>query len=142
MRYLILLLFLSCTPEPIESYKPIEATFNGFDLEVFNEINNLRESYNLPTLKGEKQLIVGCLQHSEQMNKDKKLNHDYFYSRYTKSGASTFGEVVGFNYITPNGFVSAYVTSPKHLQTLLGNYTHIGIATVGLYQTIDLGSYK
>lgn len=142
MKYLILLLFLSCSTEQIESYAPIEKQFVGFDLEVFNEINNVRESYNLPPLKGEKQLIDGCLEHSNYMASINSLSHDYFWQRYVNSGAFLFGEVVAYNYYTPLSFVSAYVGSPEHLQTLLGDYTHIGIATVGLYQTVNLAKYK
>jgi len=141
MKYLILFFLFSCTKEQLPSVKPIEQSFNGFDLEVFNDINEVRESYGLSKLKGEKELTNGCLQHVNYMNSINSLSHDYFWQRYTNSGAIRFGEVVAYGYYTPLSFVSGYTGSPDHLNALLGDYTHIGIATVGLYQCIDLAKY-
>jgi len=142
MKYLIFLILFGCTKEQLVTVKPIEQSFNGFDLEVFNDINEVRESYGLSKLKGEKVLSVGCLQHVNYMTSINSLSHDYFWQRYTNSGAVRFGEVVAYGYYTPLSFVSGYTGSPDHLNALLGDYTHIGIATVGLYQCIDLAKYK
>jgi uncharacterized protein YkwD len=142
MKWLLLILLISCTKEQLPSGNPIEQSFVGFDLEVFNEINDIRESRNLPLLKGEKGLNEGCFQHVNYMIAVDSLNHNYFLSRYINSGAVHFGEVVAYGYYSPFAFVSAYSGSESHLNQLLGNYDYIGIATIGQYQCIDLAKYR
>jgi len=68
MKYLLFIFFLSCTAEvESDTYTPVVKTFKGFDLEFFNEVNQMRISRNLPPLKGEKLLIEGCVQHANYM---------------------------------------------------------------------------
>jgi len=144
MKYLLFIFFLSCTAEvESDTYTPVVKTFKGFDLEFFNEVNQMRISRNLPPLKGEKLLIDGCVQHANYMYSLDSLNHQYFYSRYIYSRADRFGEVVSYGYYTSASQISAYENSIDHFNVLINPvYTHIGIANKGLYQCVNLGSYK
>tara|TARA_R110000868_G_scaffold314952_1_gene575880 strand:+ start:120 stop:566 length:447 start_codon:yes stop_codon:yes gene_type:complete len=140
---IFLLLLVSCTAEmPSDNYTPIPTTFVGKDLEFFNELNQMRVSRNLPPLKAEKKLKEGCIQHSTYMFSLDSLNHDYFYSRYMNSNTKGFAEVVCYGYNTSLSQISAYESSVSHNQVLINPiFTHVGIANVGLYQTVNLGYY-
>ena len=99
-KLLILLLFVGCTKEQLpENYKPIEIVFYGNNLTFFNELNQIRLSHNIPSLKGEKLLTDGCIQHSWYMFSLDTLNHDYFWSRYVNSKSKGFAEVICYGFI-------------------------------------------
>lgn len=143
MKYLLFILFLSCTPQQEELYSPQVTTFVGKDLEFFNAVNEIRLSRNIAVLKGEKLLVEGCVQHANYLSSIDSLNHDYFWVRYVNSKSKTFGEVLSYGYITVQSQISGYSNSPKHYEVLINpNYTHIGIANKGLYQVVNLASYR
>ena len=142
MKYLILLLFLSCTIEQPE-VSQTEQIFVGKDLEFFNAVNQMRLSRNLAVLKGNKLLTEGCKSHTELMVNTDSLNHFGVGTRELKSKADTFSEVVAFGYISADSFLSGYMNSAYHREALTDSIkTDIGISTIGEYQTVNLGSYK
>lgn len=144
MKYLILLFLFGCTAEmPSENYVPVSKTFTGNDKSFFEQINTIRVNEGLKPLKGELLLTKGCVNHSNYMAICDSLTHDYFWVRYTNSKAKSFGEIVAYGFNTPQSQISAYQNSQSHLSVLINPiYTHIGIASNGLYQCVDLASYK
>ena len=145
MKYILFIFLFSCTSEQPESVRnsAIEQTFVGKDLEFFNEFNQMRISRNLPTLKGNKQLTVGCKEHTEYMVANDSLSHIGVGYRKIKSNAISFSEVVAYGYVTQSSFLAGYMNSESHREALTDeNKTDIGISTIGLYQTVNLGEYE
>jgi len=143
MKYLLIILLFSCTNEQLPTYTPVVETFINDDLVFFNAVNEMRLSRNIAVLKGEKLLNEGCLRHASYMSVIDSVGHDFFWQRYVNSKADKFGELVAYNYATPLAYLSAYETSPEHLNVLINPiYTHIGIGKVNEYQCVNLASYK
>jgi len=142
MKYLLFIFLLSCTPESAISDVQVEQTFYGKDLEFYNAFNQMRVDNNLPTLKGNKQLTIGCKQHTLDMIATDSLNHIGVGIRSLNANADSFSEVVAFGYVSADSFLSAYMSSANHREALTdANKTDIGISTIGLYQTVNLGKY-
>lgn len=142
MKYLLFIFFISCTKLQPETPQ-IEQTFYGKDLEFFNAVNEMRLSRNIAVLKGNKQLTNGCIEHSKEMDSLNILGHFGFSKRANDSNAIRFSEVVAYGDISAQSFLSLYMNSENHRHVLIDSTkTDIGISTIGLYQTVNLGSYK
>ncbi|OCB70228.1 CAP domain-containing protein [Flavobacterium crassostreae] len=118
---------LPATSENIENY-----TYKDNETETLKLINEYRVDKGLSSLQVSNYISLKCSQHNQYMIANKKLSHDNFESRsadITKTlNAISVGENLAFNYTTPQAALTGWVNSPPHLEILVGNYSHFGIA--------------
>jgi uncharacterized protein YkwD len=110
---------------------------NTLELSIHQQINQYRQSRNLPALDFDPIISAQARIHSEEMAKISDLNHEGFNERLD-SVAETItyqsaAENVAFNkgYTRPDATaVKGWIDSPGHHQNLLGRYnlTGIGVA--------------
>lgn len=127
------LLFISCS-KPQDDTIYIEQTydFNTEELELMHVTNVYRSSIQLDTLKSNQHIAYICSEHNDYMILNDTINHDYFHSRSENLvktlHASRIGEVLAYNYTTPNSVLNAWVNSPNHKNIIEGKFTHFGVA--------------
>jgi uncharacterized protein YkwD len=110
---------------------------NTLELSIHQQINQYRQSRNLPALDFDPIISAQARIHSEEMAKISDLNHEGFNERLD-SVAETItyqsaAENVAFNkgYTQPDATaVKGWLDSPGHHQNILGRYnlTGIGVA--------------
>ena len=146
MKYLlILLLFVNCSKgEIVESkYIPKIDIYTGYQLDMLNQLNAKRAEYGAGPLTPEITLTLLAQTHSNYMDRIKDVNHDYFWSRYIESQSKKFGEVCAYNFQTAASEITAFESSPAHLNCMINkNYKYCGIYKKGEYLCIDLSNYN
>jgi len=99
--------------------------------EVIQFINDYRISKGMDLLTKDTGLPSAlAAQHSNYMIYTQQMSHDGFASRaeiMANNGAAAVAENVAFGYKDAWEVVEAWKKSPSHLETLEGNYTHIGL---------------
>jgi uncharacterized protein YkwD len=126
-------------PDPMRGNDKYTQTpvVNPLELSVHRQINQYRQSRNLPVLDFDPIISAQARIHSEEMAKISDLNHDGFNERLdTVAETITYqsaAENVAFNkgYIQPDATaVKGWLDSPGHHQNILGRYnlTGIGVA--------------
>jgi len=146
MRYLILILLLvSCTKEEIikSNYVPKIDTYEGYQLDVLNELNAKRAEYGVGPVLPEKMATSLATYHATYMYNVDAISHDYFWSRYIQSQATRFGEICAYNFQTAVNEITAFESSPAHLNCMTNpHYKYCGIYKKGEYLCIDFSSYE
>jgi len=139
MKYLLLILLLSCTNEqPDLSYLPKQIEYVGFQIELLNELNLVRGER---VLKPELLLTNIAMQKAIEMENLNSLSHNGFSQRSEISNTVMFAEVLNKNMVTAKSYISAFMNSREHRKAILGNYTHCGIYEYKGYLCINFGSY-
>lgn len=145
LYFFILLTLTTCNPDDnVEKYIPNEnVVLSVFDSVMFTKINEYRINNGLNPVKLEKLATELATEHVEYMIQVDSMNHNYFYDRVIKSKAYYVGEIVAYNYITPESMLAGYISSPPHRSTLVNpNYTHVGINTRNRFNTCLFTGYK
>ncbi len=129
MKYLILILLFSCSPEieemPFE-FTVIENIEKDYTKKVADEINFYRSN---PIEEDPNNLVFYlAYKHSERG----VLDHDGYFERSLINKNNTpfikVGEVIGYGYDSPEQLVYAWVNSETHRDVIFGNYNKIVIA--------------
>lgn len=138
MKLKILLLFISlllisCSkPQDEEVYTQYPYNFSQQETAVMHVTNVYRNSIGLDTLKSNQHTAYICSQHNDYMIEHDTMSHDYFQKRSDNIiktlNASHIGEVLAYNYISPQSVLNAWISSPKHKVIIEGNFTNFGIA--------------
>ncbi len=136
MKKILFILFyfiVSCSNQDLV-VKPPEFTYDytQTELDLLQVINNYRSSKNLSQLSEIQHISYKCFEHNLYMIDNNVTNHDYFYDRSENIklvlDATRVGEVIAYNYITNQGVVDAWVSSPRHKSVLEGNWTNFGVS--------------
>jgi uncharacterized protein YkwD len=142
-KTLLILLFVSCSNEPLHKFnKPIEIVYTDYQLEILEAFNSAREVNGLQPLKAELMITHLAEGHSKEMDSLQNANHNFLQQRADIANAQNFGEIVTYGYITANSQIGAILGSASHRLQLLGDYTHIGIYKQNQYLTIELAKYE
>ncbi len=138
MRWILILLFISCSPE--ESKKRLPYTVD-IDLaletdlimsdEVLLEVNKHRELLHRSPIAVDRGYAGAyAVKHTKYMIEVRGINHDFYYERseaLRDLGAIDVGEVVASGYKTAEEVVSAWMNSSSHRRILLGDYIYCGL---------------
>jgi uncharacterized protein YkwD len=139
---LLITLIISCETPQLEYYVPVETTYIGYQLEMKHEINTDRIAHGLDTLASEKKLTEIAKDYAIILNATGVYNHRFIMQRFIDSGAKHFGEVIAVNYYTAASEMSAFQTSPSHINVLRNpTFKYVGIYKDGLCLYICLASY-
>jgi uncharacterized protein YkwD len=142
MKYLILLLLFSCTPDTQKiSYTPIEVATFGNDAILLDSINKYRTDLGMKPLKSEKLLTELANEHLDYIVQSGNLSHNNFEQRAKKSQSIYFGEIAGCCG-NPSIIIGLYKNSFIHNEVIKDtNYTHIGIAYNECYNVCEFARY-
>lgn len=115
------------TPKPLVNLPRYIPT--DFDNQLKQLINQYRLNNKLDILMIDLELAKVSYSHSEYMAKKQLASHDYFMNRQATFPNRLLGEVVAWNYHTPESTLQAWKNSPAHNAVLLNpNYTRIGLS--------------
>lgn len=143
MKLFILILSLfSCSTIEIETreYKNTEFEHSTKEIEIFEDINQYRQSIGLNTLTLDNYLSNKCLEHNNTMISLGYLTHSGFEYRSSQI-KSTFpttkvGECLSHNYQNP---LIGWLNSPPHKEIIeTENYNYIGVSFKDNFCTIIL----
>jgi len=114
-------------PQPLNEYPVYDLT--EFDKELIWRINEYRTSLNISSLKADLHLSDVSYSHSIYMAEKKTPSHDFFTTRNLEYPNNLMGEVVAYNYQTPQSMLQAWKESPNHNAVLLSIHYHfIGLS--------------
>ena len=82
-------------------------------------VNDHRASRGAAELVVDSGLAALAREHSESMARAKRMSHDGFQSRFSRSGYGLCVENVGWNYRVPQRQLDAWRASPGHERNLL-----------------------
>lgn len=112
--------------------KVINYSYNSFELETMNLINDHRASLGLKRLERINHMSYKSEEHDNYMITNNVVNHNDFVARSENImktlGAKSVGENIAYNYSTPKAVLDAWLASPGHRENIEGNFTHFGIA--------------
>ncbi len=113
-----------------------DCRLSPYEKELLHCINQYRASKGLNTLSADKTLQRLAISHSQYMDGENSLNHDYFNDRFEKCGHMHCVENCGWNYPTPEDQLKAWINSKGHYANLVNkNIKFAGISKVGAYVT-------
>jgi uncharacterized protein YkwD len=110
------------------------------ELSVHNQINQYRQSRNLPSLKFDEKIAEQARAHSIKMLNSNTFNHDGFNQRVKAIDTTDSNRGASENIASNSGYrqpdktaVQDWIDSPRHHQNLTGDYnlTGVGIAKNG-----------
>lgn len=130
---------ISCSSDDSETQsadasveKVINYSYNSFELETMNLINDHRASLGLKRLERINHMSYKSEEHDNYMITNNVVNHNDFVARSENImktlGAKSVGENIAYNYSTPKAVLDAWLASPGHRENIEGNFTHFGIA--------------
>jgi uncharacterized protein YkwD len=137
MKVKILLLFISlllisCSKQDQTIYPQYTYNFSQEERDVMHATNVYRQSINLDTLKSNQHIAYLCCEHNHYMIEKVIVNHDYFYDRSENLSKTlhtcSVGEVIAYNYNTPQSVLDAWITSPTHKSIIEGNFNNFGVS--------------
>lgn len=132
LLFFISLLLISCSKQDEKIYPQYPYNFNQEEREVMHVTNVYRNSVNLDTLKSKEHIGYICLEHNQYMITNDTINHNYFCNRSDNLiktlHASHVGEVLAYNYNSPNSVLNAWVNSPEHKSIIEGDFTDFGVS--------------
>ena len=92
-------------------------------------INQYRTEKLLTHLLVDLELAKVSFSHSKYMAKKQLPSHDNFMNRVATFPKRLLGEVVAYNYHTPESTLQAWKNSPTHNEILINpNYSNIGLS--------------
>lgn len=137
IAFLFLLLITSCTSKELESSQinPNLITIYNYkkcELNLAKLINDYRKSIGLNELELCNHLSYKSEEHNFYMIANNVVNHAYFQERSENItnvlAAVKVDEIVAYNYISPEGALSAWLQSPSHKVAIEGDFTDFGLA--------------
>lgn len=106
--------------------------FNEKEYQIFEKINDYRFLNNLPPIELVAHISSISEEHNWYMIENNRFSHDNFSQRAqtikSSFGAKEVSENLAYNIKSANAIVNAWIRSNLHQQTLLGEFTHIGIS--------------
>ena len=135
--FLILLLTMSCTSKESESSQINSIVITKYDynqneLDLAKLINEHRKSIGINDLELNNHLSYKSEEHNLYMIDNDVVNHAYFQDRLeniTKVLAAVkVDEIVAYNYVLPQGALTAWLVSPSHKAAIEGDFTNFGMA--------------
>ncbi len=127
----------SCSPDSAEGSSSNsrlieEYSYDNDELALSDLINEHRESLGLNALQTVNHVSYKSEEHNNYMIVNNVVNHDYFAQRSQNIievlGAVKVNENVAYNYMTPQGALNAWLSSPGHRANIEGDFTHFGIS--------------
>jgi uncharacterized protein YkwD len=129
----------SCSSDESETTNPdnsnakvMNYTYNAYELEAMELINEYRISVGLNPLQQINHISFKSEEHNDYMISNNVVNHNNFASRsknlISVLGAKKVGENIAYNFNTSKAALTAWLNSPSHKENIVGNYTHFGIA--------------
>jgi len=117
------------------SYEEVSVNYTEVELEIFELVNQYRNSKDLTSLESMSIISSVAESHSEYMTKTGNVNHDNFPDRYqllvNSANAKVVGENVGYGYSTAKGVVEAWIASDEHREVIENiKFTHFGISII------------
>ncbi|WP_348811022.1 CAP domain-containing protein [Flavobacterium maritimum] len=116
----------------VSSLKVMDYTYISSELETLKLINDYRVSIGLNALEKINHISYKSEEHDNYMIAHNVVNHNGFVERSENMtnvlGAKTVGEIIAYNYNSPQAAFAAWMNSPKHRETIIGDYTHFGIS--------------
>lgn len=136
-----LLFFISCsfnTETVITEETNVQYIFSETEFEIYDSINNHRQTLGLNTLQLNEYLSNKCLQHNTTMLSLNVLTHSGFDTRSEEIKfnfpTTKVGECISKGYRNP---LAAWLNSPPHKVMLeTEDYNHIGVSYLEGYCTI------
>lgn len=102
------------------------------EIRCMDLINNYRDSLGLIKLKCNVHVSFKAAEHNYYMIANNVVNHDGFVGRAENIvkilGAKKVSENVAYNYQSNKKALDAWIKSPRHKETIEGDFTHFGIA--------------
>lgn len=100
--------------------------FSIEELEGIQIINEYRLSMGLSVVTINSFISFQCLGHVNYMIQQNEPSHDGFIDRSTaiqeKLDVQQVGEVIAYNYQTPQALLTAWLNSPRHKEVIEGQY--------------------
>lgn len=125
----------SCSSDNVESQDTnvvMNYTYVSSELETLELINIYRLSIGLNALEKINHISYKSEEHDNYMIANNVVNHHGFVERSENIknvlGAKTVSEIIAYNYNSPEAAFTAWMNSPKHRETITGDYTHFGIS--------------
>jgi len=107
-----------------------------YSSQLLDSINAYRAKRGVPALRTDANLNGLAYEHSKDMARIGKLNHDGYRERGMRSGSEVCVENVGWNYATPEAQLKAWIASPGHNQNMLdAKVTKAGTGDANAYVT-------
>ncbi len=110
---------------------------NSLEESIFNQVNQYRQTQNLPALEFNETVSEQARAHSVAMANSDQLSHDGFENRWEAIqkviAARGIAENVAFNkgHSRPDNIaVQGWIKSPGHHKNMIGNYNATGIGIV------------
>ncbi|WP_176082666.1 CAP domain-containing protein [Martelella sp. HB161492] len=97
-------------------------------------VNALRQRHGLPPLSASRVCAATAIDQAKRMALADKMNHVTSRSenplqRFKRMGVPLpASENIAMHQATPERAFQAWVNSPKHLENMLGDYRHVGVA--------------
>lgn len=135
---LVGILLTSCSKEDdgiyFDEIAEVEVEYSAIELEIFDLINEYRESIGVKPLEALNIISSVAESHTEYMIEVGQINHDFFAERQEnlvkKANAKAVGENVAYGYSTARGAVNGWLNSDAHRRLIeKPQYTHFGIST-------------
>ncbi|MNP97855.1 Cysteine-rich secretory protein family protein [compost metagenome] len=118
--------------EPQDTNVVMNYTYVSSELETLELINIYRLSIGLNALEKINHISYKSEEHDNYMIANNVVNHHGFVERSENIknvlGAKTVSEIIAYNYNSPEAAFTAWMNSPKHRETITGDYTHFGIS--------------
>lgn len=106
----------------------------SLNLAIFTQVNQYRQSHNLPALIFDPAISAQAQAHSDVMAKSGKLSHDHFNERVDSISAQVSYKSAAENVASNRGYarpdtiaVKGWIDSPGHHHNLIGRYDRTGI---------------
>lgn len=104
----------------------------AMEMEIFELINNYRESKGLSVLKYNSGAQAYTVNHNLYMISNDEINHDDFDQRSSQLSvelnATKVAENVGRSFSTAEGVFNAWLASTSHLKNIEGDYNETAIS--------------
>lgn len=133
--FIFLLISFTCSnyedPKELILYS-YEYRADGFDLQLFNDVNTYRVQQGLNALILNDHISYICSTHNDYMIENNRFDHSYVQYRFDNIisvlGATRVGEILAYNYQTSLSTLNAWSNSPAHKEIIQGEYTHMGLS--------------
>ena len=138
MRWLWCLLFGGLLVSFTPGLKAQESSEGDLAMAVYKQVNEVRQSRQLPPLVYNEELAVLAKTHTQSMIASGKLSHDGFSDRFAAArekipGLKALGENVAMNFPKEDvvaDTVKNWMNSPVHRANILRENTLTGVAVV------------
>lgn len=131
-----LALFIQCTPEATTGndkvYIKYTYDFKANETELIDLVNQYRAGYGLNRLETVEHAAYLAYEHNQYMITNNVVAHTGFVERADNlkatENAMRVSENIAYGLRTNEGVIKAWSQSEGHQKTLVGDFTHIGLA--------------